>query len=231
MSNPVQIFTWGTGNYISGGSPWNGQPALVAPAGKLFYPNVKLPAENLNYVLGEIQNDITQLYANGPVTVASLTAFRALPVPAYNGSVICTPENTGQSVSGLTGVQIGGEYYYDSALNVVDNGSTVIRPNAITIATPGRWRLKGNTVFTVFDTHGDTTSNSYSASRSSAGTSSFTATGPGNFSYVFTTGNSPGSIYLNDIFDLTCDGYMEGTSTSASVFWARGVGSTTPLVQ
>ena len=232
MGNPTQLFLWtNTGNYPAGSNPWNGQPLAVAPVGTYLTPGVKLPAENENYILGEIQADIAQLYANGPVSVASLTAFRALPVPSFNASAICTPEAMGQG-TGIAGAELGGEYYYDSTCNVVDNSSTAIKPNAISGGSPGRWRLKGGPLFLVYDQYVDNSIYLYSASRTSAGTSPISATGPGNYSVPFTTGNQPAAIYFADVIDMVADGYIQasGGSTSAQVFFARGAGgSTTPL--
>lgn len=62
-SPPLTInFNWtSAGNYPSGSQPWSSQPVAVAPVATLFTPNTKPPAENFNYILGQIATDLSNI--------------------------------------------------------------------------------------------------------------------------------------------------------------------------
>jgi hypothetical protein len=144
MGNPTQLFTWtSTGNYPAGPNPWNGQPLALAPINTFYTPDTKLPAEEINYVYGQlIQKDIAQLYANGPIAVASYAALKALPIPSFNPIAIYSDS------SGFVWT-----YYYSTISTVPDNSivagqSTVtsVQPTAVS-SGPGRWRLAGGPLF------------------------------------------------------------------------------------
>jgi hypothetical protein len=62
-SPPVPLlFDWtNTGNYPAGANPWNGQPLAVAPIQTYFMPGTKQPAENMNYLFGQIAGDLGKL--------------------------------------------------------------------------------------------------------------------------------------------------------------------------
>jgi hypothetical protein len=219
--NPTQQLAWvSTGNYPAGPEPWSGQPLAVA-GGSYLLPGVKWAAENANSTLGQINTDITQLYGNGTTSVASLTAMRALPVPTYNTTLLLTPENCGAQVN--TGnaswtYNIGGEYYWDGAYGVVDNGSTCVQPSAVTGINPGRWRLKSAGLILVFDAYVDSTVDNYTATFSTSSTASATLkdSGTNPVGIQLTTGSTASNFYLNDIIECDASITMEINSGSAT---------------
>jgi hypothetical protein len=159
--------------------------------------------------------------------VASLAAFRALPVPAYNATVLCTPENAGNILVTI-GVPIGGLYYYDPAYAALDNSSTCIQPNAIVGTAPGRWRLTGGPLFKVYDAYFDNAQaavlRNYTAGPITSGTSQFASGGV--FGLVaWATGVGPGNIYLGDTITLDAVVVLSAlgaAASSASLFYTRG---------
>lgn len=218
-------FTWATEtNFPPSGAAWGSQPLAVAPSGDYFIPSpasapIKLPAENLNFILRSIGQNL-------PHTVASVAALRALPVPTSTQLVVLTPSNNGQVVNinlPSAAAFIGGTYYYDPSYNVVDNSSTAIRPSAIGGGSPGMWRLSGGPLFPMWDLIGDVVQNlpatglDYSASFTigGVGTSVEMANGGLNFRQqaVFTTGNLSTSMYFGDQIDL--DATIRFTYTNA----------------
>lgn len=56
---PIRPYLWATAEtlYPAGANPWNGQPVNVAPAGDIFTPNTRPPAENFNYILNRVSAD------------------------------------------------------------------------------------------------------------------------------------------------------------------------------
>jgi hypothetical protein len=216
VSNPSQAFSWtSTGNYPAGPAPWNGQPLSVSPPGTYFVPSpanapVPIAAENLNFILGQINGDLSQLFANGPVCVTTLTAFRALPVPTYNGTVLFTPSSSGTGGTGpITSYGqafLGGIYYWDPACNRIDDGGTIIEPSAITGSSSGRWRLQSSPFTTVLADYldvklGAAYSNSFPAT---AGTYDYLLGGTGA-PLIYTLNVNPGdpsAIYVGDLVDV-----------------------------
>jgi hypothetical protein len=75
-------FAWtNTGNYPAGGA-WGGQPLALAPIGTYYTPNQKPPAEEFNYLFGEIQGDLDAL-ANAVNPLSFPARNWHLPTPAY----------------------------------------------------------------------------------------------------------------------------------------------------
>jgi hypothetical protein len=209
------FFTWASEtNYPAGSNAWSGQPLSVQPVGDYFLPGVKLPAESLNYVLQQIGYNL-----NG--SVSSLTALRALAVPAGNVLVQITPEN-GNIMGGISTAYFGGVYYWDAAYNVLDNGATAIRPIAITAGNPGRWRLAAGPLTTCTDYYTDL--NSLSSSVNVTGASGGLATFSTGFPFVLTAGSDPtatvpSDVYLGDTIDFEVCAATSVVTGSGALNW------------
>jgi hypothetical protein len=55
-------FTWtSTGNFPAGANPWNSQPLALSPVTFYYTPNQKPPAEEINYIYGQIAGDLANL--------------------------------------------------------------------------------------------------------------------------------------------------------------------------
>jgi hypothetical protein len=76
-SKPYQYAN--TGNYPAGANPWSGQPTRVLPGTAYLTPNTKVPAQNLNYVMGQNSDAVGALWTY------------LVSLPAQNWSLAQTP--------------------------------------------------------------------------------------------------------------------------------------------
>lgn len=60
-ANP-SLSTWATGNYGAGGNLWNAQPKRTLPVTVYWTPNTKIPAEEINYAVGDLVDATNGLF-------------------------------------------------------------------------------------------------------------------------------------------------------------------------
>ena len=74
------IFTWSPFGTVfpAGGEPWNGQPVALVPLGTWFTPDVPIDAEEINWCLTVIGNDLA--YVMPAVAVGAMSRWNA-PAP------------------------------------------------------------------------------------------------------------------------------------------------------
>lgn len=127
MSGPTPnayptIYPWAVAevNYPAGGNPWNGQPVNVAPAGDIFTPNTKPPAQTMNYVLNKMTgsvaapgNDVAILqatalvqasnFAQGSINAAlnNISTFTCVAYDSVNDLFILGAINNSSHASGF----------------------------------------------------------------------------------------------------------------------------------
>jgi hypothetical protein len=165
MANPPNPPVWAVAETVFPPSayPWSGQPIIVPFGTDYLSPSpatgspLKVCAENVNWLWNAMCNYLATLQQNSVTTVTSLTDMRALPVPAYNQTVLLTPEDANISLYFPVGYQNilqmqgpnrnayniygGGYYYWDPLDSHGDDSYTHIQPTSV--SGNGRWRLQG----------------------------------------------------------------------------------------
>lgn len=76
MSRPKELpsSTFASGNYGAGANPWNGAAKRVAPTNYYFTPNTKIPAEEMNSVIGVLWDAV-----KGMLTMQAIQAATNFP--------------------------------------------------------------------------------------------------------------------------------------------------------
>ena len=98
------VFTWtGTGVYPPSAGAWGGQPLSVAPSQTYWTPQIKPPAENWNYVLAQIAENLANLQPE----VVVCTTSQAVPIPSWAAWILIDGCGSGGSGGGGSGAGLG----------------------------------------------------------------------------------------------------------------------------
>ncbi len=100
----MAVFTWtSTGNFPPSAGAWGGQPLAVAPAGTFWTPKIKPPAENWNYILGQIAANLQNLQPE----IVVCTSSQAVPIPSWAAWILIDGCGSGGSGGGGNGTGLG----------------------------------------------------------------------------------------------------------------------------